>query len=207
MAKKKKKNTVGKRRFALSWVPCCSLSCKERTKSLYFCGRRTNCPDLVVCWLTWTTGVSLICCSCCCGWVGGGVTVRSIWSGAAGSGCAGLCPGVAGTEGCISRRGRGCLGACSGWTQLGPVAAEHKIACVDAVRAGGCTVDNLTINPRASLLRWSRFCINMRSQWEWHQMMGFLAGGLKDRWSWRMSQEFVCLLGGFKRHGLTHHKS
>ena len=107
------------------------------------------------------------------------MTIRSILSGAAGSGCAGLCPGVAGTEGCISGRGRGCLGACSGWTQLGPVAAEHEIARVDAERAGGCTVDNLTINPRASPLKWSRFCINMRSQWEWHQMMGFLAGGLR----------------------------
>ena len=57
----------------------------------------------------------------------------------------------------------------SGWTQLGSVAAEHKIALVDAVGVVGCTVDNLTINPRASPLRWSRFCINMRSQWEWHQ--------------------------------------
>ena len=36
-------------------------------------------------------------------------------------------------------------------------------------RSGGLYVDNLTINPRASQLRWSRFCINMRSQWEWHQ--------------------------------------
>ena len=53
--------------------------------------------------------------------------------------------------------------------QLGLVAAEGKIVRVDAVGAGGCTVDNLTINPRTSPLRWSRFCINMRSQWEWHQ--------------------------------------
>ena len=57
----------------------------------------------------------------------------------------------------------------SGWAQLGPVAAEHDIARVDAVEAWGCTVDDLTINPRAPPMGWLRFCINMRSQWEWRQ--------------------------------------
>ena len=40
---------------------------------------------------------------------------------------------------------------------------------MDAVGAGSCTVDDLPIDPRAPPLRWSRFCINMTSQWEWHQ--------------------------------------
>lgn len=53
--------------------------------------------------------------------------------------------------------------------QLGPVAAEYEIACIDVVGAGGCTVDDLTINPWVALLRWSRFCINIRSPWKWLQ--------------------------------------
>ena len=53
--------------------------------------------------------------------------------------------------------------------QLGPVTAEHEIARVDVVGMRGFTVDDFTINPRAPPLRWSRLCINMRSQWEWHQ--------------------------------------
>ena len=37
----------------------------------------------------------------------------------------------------------------SGWMQLGSVAAEYEIARSDTVGAGGCTVDDLAINPRA----------------------------------------------------------
>ena len=53
--------------------------------------------------------------------------------------------------------------------QLGLVAAEFKIACINVVGAGDCTVNDLTINPRVSALRWPRFCINIRPPWEWHQ--------------------------------------
>ena len=53
--------------------------------------------------------------------------------------------------------------------QLGLVAAEYEIARIDVVGAGGCTVDDMTINSRVSLLSWSRFFINIRSPWEWHQ--------------------------------------
>ena len=52
---------------------------------------------------------------------------------------------------------------------MGPVAAEYEIARVDAVGAGSCTADDLSINRRVPPLRWSRFCIRMRSQWEWHR--------------------------------------
>ena len=52
--------------------------------------------------------------------------------------------------------------------QLGSVPAEYEIARIEAVRAGGCMVNDLTINPRAPLLRWTRFCISARYQWEWH---------------------------------------
>ena len=63
--------------------------------------------------------------------------------------------------------------------QLGPVAAEHEIARVDAVRAGGCTVDNLTINPRASPLRWSAEVLHK------HEIPVGVASddGLFGRWS------------------------
>ena len=37
----------------------------------------------------------------------------------------------------------------SGWMQLRSVEEEYEIARIDAVEAGGCTVDDLTINPRA----------------------------------------------------------
>lgn len=37
--------------------------------------------------------------------------------------------------------------------QLGPVAAEYEIARIDVVGAGGCTVDDLTINPWVAPLR------------------------------------------------------
>ena len=52
---------------------------------------------------------------------------------------------------------------------MSPVAAEYGIACINAVGAGSCTVDDLPIDPRFPPLRWLRFCLNMRSQWEWHQ--------------------------------------
>ena len=55
------------------------------------------------------------------------------------------------------------------WTQLSPLVADYGIARIDAVGVGSCTVDDLPIDPRAPPLRWSSFCINMRSQWEWHQ--------------------------------------
>lgn len=35
--------------------------------------------------------------------------------------------------------------------QLGPVAAEHEIAHIDAAGAGSCSVDNLPINLRVPL--------------------------------------------------------
>ena len=57
----------------------------------------------------------------------------------------------------------------SDWTQLGPVAAEYEIARIDVVGVGGCTVGDLTINAWVAPLRWSRFCINIRSPWEWLQ--------------------------------------
>ena len=52
---------------------------------------------------------------------------------------------------------------------MGPVAAEYEIACINAVGVESCTADDLPINPVVPPLSWSRFCINMRSQWEWHQ--------------------------------------
>lgn len=78
--------------------------------------------------------------------------------------------------------------------QLGPVAAEHEIAHIDAVGAGSCTVDNLPINLRVPPLRWLRFCRNRKSQWERHQQslcmlvtlsFGCYLGAVKFRRLWR----------------------
>ena len=52
------------------------------------------------------------------------------------------------------QRLRGSVFRLSCWTQLAPIAAEYEIARIDVVRAGGCSVDDLTINPWVALLRW-----------------------------------------------------
>ena len=78
-----------------------------------------------------------------------------------------------------------------GCMQLGPVAAEHEIAHIDAVGAGSCTVDYLPINLRVPPLRWLRFCRNRRSQWERHQQSLCML----------VTLSFGCYLGAVKFRG------